>query len=187
MRLYGYLPGSIALAVGKLGERSMMPGLVRMLANIKQDGNGIVNIADSVGDPEGDSAVPDLVHLLSDKQLDANVRELIIECLGNFGERSVIPDLMRLLTKDNLDEEVTVSLISGAVNQCIIVMPRGMRVGIAYALGNLGERSVVPDLIHLLTNDRLNVNVHTYIYCSCFSKVRGALSSTRTDALALGR
>jgi HEAT repeat protein len=154
---------NITIAVIKLAERSMVPNLIRFLTKSKPNENGLANVTDTVIDQGERSAVPDLVHLLSDAQLDANVRELIIECLGQFGERSVVPDLMRLLTNDTLDEEVVVSLTSNLGGGFIYVIFMSMRVGIAYVLGILGERSVVPGLMRLLTNDKLDANVHASI------------------------
>jgi len=73
---------SIATALGTLGERSVVPDLLRLLSNQQLDDYVRRSIAAALGTLGDRSVAPDLLRLLSNQQLDPNVRTSIAQSLG---------------------------------------------------------------------------------------------------------
>ncbi len=65
---------SIASALGDLGERSVAPDLLRLLADQQGDQSVRRSIASALGELGERSVIPDLVRLLTDEQVDSYVR-----------------------------------------------------------------------------------------------------------------
>ena len=89
-----------------LGERSIVPDLVRLLADEKLDFLARGSIALALGTLGERSIAPELVRLFADEKLDFDVRGRIADALGTLGERSIVPDLVRQLADEKLHSYV---------------------------------------------------------------------------------
>ena len=159
--LGGNARGNIAYALGELGERSVVPQLVQLLTNNSLDGRICQGIAEVLGELGERALAPQLVQLLTNNSLDGNVRGNIAYVLGELGERSVVPQLVQLLTDNSLDIQTNAWFRSH--NRGYAGYDLTVREAIAYALGKLGERSVAPQLVQLLTDNSLDENVRASI------------------------
>jgi HEAT repeat protein len=116
---------SIAAALGSLGDKSVIPQLMRLLPNEKIDPSirwRIVDALGALGALDDEATVPDLLGLLANEKVDSSVRVTVAEAIG---ERTVTPPL-----------------------------PAPIPVGreAAQALRSLGDRSQVPQLLALLSD-----------------------------------
>jgi HEAT repeat protein/energy-coupling factor transporter ATP-binding protein EcfA2 len=164
---------SIADALGRLGEPSVVADLVQLLSDDRLDVDLRRNIADALGTlGERSVTARALVQLLSDDRLGVFVRRRITNALGALGEPSVAGDLVQLLSDDWLDADLRWSIADalGRLAERSVAadlvqllsddrLDMDLRWSIAGALGALGERSVAADLVQLLSDDRLDVNL----------------------------
>jgi HEAT repeat protein len=192
----------IANAIGTLKEQSVTHDLVRLLSDQLLDIEVRRSIANTLGRLGERSVVPDLMQILFDQQLDEEVCRSITITLGMLGERSVMSDLMQLLSNQQLNEEVRVNTtyamgilrerslaleLMRLLSDELVLFDRMSRVTVGEAivdlLGVLGERSVIPGLISLLSDQRFARFAKADETDSLFAQGRSNLYSKIVDTL----
>ena len=160
----------------EIGVNKVSMQLLRLISNQQISTKLSQVIAAKLGKSEERSMVSELVPLLSNQQIDSTVRQSIAQALGEFSECSVVPELLKLLADPqlelvlqksyfdvigNIDErpggtEIRLELFKWLTNQ-------EERMDLAKKLGKLSDRSIVPDLLQLLSNSQLHMNVRKNI------------------------
>ncbi|WP_417909161.1 HEAT repeat domain-containing protein [Candidatus Electronema sp. PJ] len=143
-----------AKALGKLGDRSITPELVKLLTD--KDGAVRIRAAEALGNLGDSSVAPDLVKLLADE--NDNVRMFAAEALGKLGNSSFTPEFIKILADNNAN--VRYSAASALVKwngssfalKLLADKDSEVRRSAAIALGDLGDRSVVPEIVKLLSD-----------------------------------
>jgi HEAT repeat protein len=137
--------GSIAVALGSLGERSVAPVLVSMLSNEQINSGVHQSIAGVLGLLGERSVAPALVSMLSNEQIDTGVHQSIAGALGSLGERSVAPALVSMLSNEQINWNV--------------------RWSIAGALGSLvGDEKDIQKLVALLPSSDIADRIHSSLW-----------------------
>ena len=125
-----------ALALGRLGDASVLPILVEHL-NRQQVGIDWLDLSEAfigIGKP----AVVDLIKALDSP--NPEVKEITIHALGMIGDRSATPYLIKLINED--DPKTTGEVV--------------------IALGNMGDKSALPVLIELFNSKKINLKKEIY-------------------------
>lgn len=116
--------------------------------------NAAIDALVALGDP---TVVPDLIHVLDHRA--SMTREAAVRALGKLGDRSVIPHLVRKLRdpKGYVRSAALLSLAELKAGETVPVLlkqlddePARMKWRVAWALGALGDETVVAHLLPLL-------------------------------------
>jgi hypothetical protein len=95
------------LGTRQLGERSMVPRLLQLLAEGDFDWSMRQSIAKALGRIGEPSIVPQLVQLLSDDQLDQSLRQCIAEALSTLAtDEATIQALAALLSTLDIADSI---------------------------------------------------------------------------------
>lgn len=122
---------SAAIALGKLGDKSVFPFLLECL-NKNQEGLDLLDLSDAftrIGTP----AVGDLIKALDNSNPD--VKELAINALGQIGDKSAAPYLINMIDENN--PKITSDVV--------------------LALGALGEKSALVSLVNLYKSKKTDL------------------------------
>jgi len=162
---------SVAAALGSLGDKSVIPQLLRFLPDEKVDASirwRIVDALAALGAMDDEAAVPDLLGLLSNEEIDSSVRVTVAEAMG---ERTVTP---RLPTPIPVGREAAKALRSlgdrSKVHQLLALLPdreldRSVRLKIVEALGSLGDdRLTAEGLAALLDDEEIGSDVYRALF-----------------------
>jgi GTPase SAR1 family protein len=164
--------GSIAYALGALGERAVVPELLALLKDPHENKDVRGSIAYALGALGEQAMVPELLALLKDPHENKDVRGSIAYALGALGEQAMVPELLALLKDPHEDTDVRRSIteVLGSLGERAVVPEllamlkephedTDVRRSITYALRALGERAVVPELLALLKDPHENKDV----------------------------
>ena len=150
---------SIAAALGSLGDRSVIPQLLRLLPDEKIDPSirwRIVDALGALGAMDDEATVPEILDLLANEKIDSSVRVTVAEAVG---EKTVTP---RLPTPIPVGREAAEALRSpgdrSKVPQLLALLPdreldRSVRLKIVEALAALGDDRVTAEGLAALLDD----------------------------------
>ncbi|MCI5130126.1 MAG: HEAT repeat domain-containing protein, partial [Candidatus Electrothrix sp. EH2] len=145
-------------ALGMLGDSSVAPELVKLLAD--EDVSVQSSAAGALGELGDSSVAPELVKRLKDK--DASVRSSAVYNLGELGDSSVVSDLVPLLADEDADVRWFAAYALAILGDSSVApelvkrlkdKDASVRSSAADNLGELGDRSVVRDLVPLLADE----------------------------------
>ena len=123
----------VADALGKIGDKAAIPGLLKLLEQSDDDVREIV--ADALGEIGDEAAIPGLLKLVED--LEEDVRYSVADALGKIGSEAAIPGLLKLV--DDSDFVV--------------------RERVVYALGKIDSEAVIPLLLKLVEDSNFLVRM----------------------------
>jgi HEAT repeat protein len=151
-----------AAGLSSLGDRSVVPDLVKLLADKNVEENVRRFVAEALGNLGDSAVVPDIIQLVEEKSGEnASVRRIATYALGKLGDPSASSVLLASL--DDADEEMRRyaaaalgRLGNRAALSALIRFLADKNVNasalnsFAYVLGELGDRAAVPALVKLL-------------------------------------
>jgi HEAT repeat protein len=158
----------IAITLGKLNERSIIPGLQRLCYRESLDSSVHWYIVVALNALGVHLEAPVLLRVISKgkidgKQVEVAIRRNIVAALGNLEEYSFVPGLLSMLSNERIDTTIRVSIadVLGVLAKDQHSMDRLRQLlhkqrnekvhgHIALALGRLGDYSVIDDLVSLL-------------------------------------
>jgi HEAT repeat protein len=136
-----YISWTAASALEKIGNKTVIPGLLESLKNQSSEVRRSAAYAlEKLGD---DTAIPVLIEALEDE--DFSVRKHVAFALGELSHEAAIPELIRILNKHNIyqykqpDERMS-----------------------AKFLGNIGSKDAIPTLLQVLKNSSSNSILYCY-------------------------
>lgn len=187
---------SIVDALGKLGERSVARDLLGLLQDKQADEFMRQRVAQAILGTLGEWSVsPALLQLLFEEQILQQEPQKIADVLSRSNDHSVVPDLLHLLSEEQVNtfmRQLTVSSLVGESGLLpVSELARPDAIGkinkfahqiIAQALGTLGEPSIVPDLLNLLSNKEIDQDVRKSI-----AQALGQLANDETTVQALAQ
>jgi HEAT repeat protein len=154
--------GSIAEALGTLGDESVIPPLLALLPDETVDPSvrgRVVEALVTLGVcPEpgrrDESIVSHLLAFLPDEGIDPTVRERIIEVLASLLGVGGVSDADRLSCQpfDFAQDRLVLLLSDEKIHSSV-------RQAAAEAVGSLGDELAVPDLLALLSDERIEPSV----------------------------
>lgn len=137
---------SAALALSKIGNRSIVPTLLKLL----ETGHGettflesIVQVIGAIG--EKDDA-EHLLPLLSHQSIDLHVRRALIQAVATLGGHSTSLTLVQLVTTHQVPPVLGLAIID--------------------ALAQIGNRAIVPALTHMLNHVQNTIEMDIHIKCA---------------------
>jgi HEAT repeat protein/GTPase SAR1 family protein len=174
---------AIAPVVGLLGEKSVVSQLLTLSNNLLEEGsfnNSILisSIIGAISSLQEKSAIPQLVALLLNDHAYEQIRWTAADALEQLGEGWAIPNLAILLSNKQLDEPIVLELAAllskeqlrepSVVSHLAALLSnkylnRVVRLRIAGALGQSGDRSIAPQLVSLLSDEQLDWTLRTFI------------------------
>ena len=108
--------GDIARALGRLGEKSVIPDLLKTLEDSQVAGVVRGRIAEALGQLGERSVAWDLLKTLKDTRIADWMRGRIAEALGRLGEQSIVPDLLEILKDTLVADTVRGSIVAALGN-----------------------------------------------------------------------
>jgi HEAT repeat protein len=126
------------------------------------------------------------MQLLSNEKIDPPIRWRIVDSLSVLGamdSEAAVPGLLGLLTDEKIDSSVRVTVAEAMGERTVTPrLPTPMPVGreAAKALGSLGDRSKVPQLLALLSDKELDPSVRLKVV-----EALGVLGDDRITAESL--
>jgi HEAT repeat protein len=155
---------TVAEVLGALGDELVASQLLALLPDEKIDPAVRASIAGALGILGEKSVVPQLLSLLPDERIDPSVRWKIVDALSSLGEKTIIPHLRALLPNEKIDPSVR--WVVAEVLEALAEEPTENGEGrkkeegrMEEALGWLDDRSRVPQLLALLTDERIDPSV----------------------------
>lgn len=168
---------SIALTLGLIGERSVVPSLLQICQRKHEHALVLQSITLALEKLEDRQAVPVLIKMLQAKHLDWYVRGNSAQVLGKLRSKDCIPILLEILKDrdENIYVRRCVALALGTFKQIdlplsylfnllrSIQVDSSIRASIVSSFATIGDRKVIPQLIHLLedenTSSRVRISV----------------------------
>ena len=154
---------TVAEVLGVLGENSASQ-LLSLLSDERIDPDVRASIAGALGILGEKSVVPPLLSLLPDERIDPAVRWRIVDALISLGDQTIIPHLRALLPNEKIDSSVrwmvaeALESLTGEREEKREITANGER-RMEQVLSSLDDRSRVPQLLALLTDERLEPSV----------------------------
>src|SRR5205085_11653862 len=99
----------IAEVLGKLGNRTVIQGLLKLLEKKEDKPEEIAvhcSIANALGDLRDRSIIDDLLRLDNNSKVNLKVRKHIAATLCKLGEYSLVPTLRSLLAKPSTESDL---------------------------------------------------------------------------------
>lgn len=159
----------IARGIGRIGDRSAVSSLLTLLSSPHINPSVRESIAEVLGRLGNYSTTPSLLSLLSNDQIDPVVQEGIISALGNLGNRSAVPILHSMFVNTLVDPPLHWQLVKASktfgkqplTSEFLQSFSKSAYNYIQYlylavALGKLGDSSVIPFLLYLLSVPELS-------------------------------
>jgi len=149
----------IAEVLGSLGDKSIVPELMAMLADEQRDDCVRSSIALSVGRLGDKSTASVLLAMLLDKTTSPRMKPAIAQALRDLGDQSLVSELLKQLQDETIDWQVRWLLTESLESTQKSAIPslremlenpnidRRVRVGIAATLGTLRVRAGIPDIL----------------------------------------
>jgi HEAT repeat protein len=156
---------TVAEVIGALGDELVASQLLALLPDEKIDPAVRASIAGALGILGEKSVVPQLLSLLPDERIDPSVRWKIVDALSSLGEKTIIPHLRALLPDEKIDSSVR-WVVAEALEALTEEPPENgerrredKEERREEALDWLDDRSKVPQLLALLTDERKDPSV----------------------------
>jgi HEAT repeat protein len=135
----------IARAIGKLGDKEVVPRLVEMLPNEEIDKDVRYRIARTIGGLGDEKVVPRLVEMLPNEEIDKDVRcDIVDEAIGKLGDKEVVPRLVEMLPNEEIDKDVRCDIVDKVIVK-------------------LGDKEVIPRLVEMRSDGRIDPGVRASI------------------------
>lgn len=120
----------VALALGKLHDKHVIPFLIALLKDSSEDENRRKDAAEVLGDLREQEAIQPLIEVLNDKS--SLIKHSAILALRKLASKQATPALVRVLIQDEDENN---------------------RYAAAYALGKVGEGQAIQPLLETLSKD----------------------------------
>src|SRR5579859_2078254 len=175
---------SIAQTLGALGEQDVVPSFLQLLSDRHTDLPVRISIAIALGDQgnRNQRTLHVLNELLFDQQLDLNLRGSVAATLGMLGSTTVIDELLKLIEEPGISQDLLLHILHALENlgdhnnvdkreiaaRLVEILSseyidRYRGQNIAWLLCALGEHTIVPSLLILLTNQDIDRDIRQSI------------------------
>ena len=136
--------GSAADALGKIGDKVAIPGLLKLLKDSNSNVRG--SAADALGKIGDNAAIPGLLKLLKD--YDWQVRKSVADalCKLDYKAAEAIPGLLKLLEYPDWYVHLTAAFALPLLKINEIVIPKIGEI----AIPKIGDKAEIPGLLKLL-------------------------------------
>ena len=151
-------------ALGKIGDKDAIPGLLKLVEHSDDDVREIV--ADALGEIGDDAAIPGLLKLVEDSGED--VRYSVADALGKIGSEAAIPGLLKLVEDSDFAVRERVAYALGKID-CEAAIPLLFKLVedsnfLVRALAQdvlikIGYRVAIPRLVPLVEKSEYNMNI----------------------------
>lgn len=137
---------SAALALSKVGDRSIVPTLFNLLDTGQDEMEVLLSIIHAIGTIGEQDNAQQILPLIARPSIDLQVRRALIHTAAILGGQSISPKLLQIVTSYQI--------------------PPVLELAIIDVLALVGNRSVVPTLTQMLTRPSNSIDMSVHIRCT---------------------